>query len=162
MRRGVFLTFSAPERKETFSGVVLNYNEKWVLIRRCADYRLDGYTVFENTGGINYVSGEHEKMTASILKKKRYNYAKDVSVPIQSIDTMLRFITKKYTLLQLESKDGDSFDVVKFIGKKDVLFVFHELTSQAKWRYRLKLPSEELTCISFDNDYLNSLKLLIK
>jgi len=157
MKRGDFLTFSALERKETFSGVVLNYNEKWALIRRCVDYRLDGYTVFENTKKINYVSGEHEKKTASILKKKRYNYAKDASVPIQSIDTMLRFITKKYTLLQLDSKDGDSFDVVKFIEKKDALFVFHELTSKAKWRYNLKLSIEELTCISFDNDYLNSL-----
>lgn len=67
-----------------------------------------------------------------------------------------------YDLIQLDTRDGEAFDVVKYLGFQDGLYHFDELTTRAKWRYKLRLPSKEIRYISFDNDYLNALKLVTK
>jgi hypothetical protein len=48
------------------------------------------------------------------------------------------------------------------LGFENNLYHFEELTTRAKWRYKLKLPAKEIKYISFGNDYLNSLKLVTK
>jgi hypothetical protein len=60
----------------------------------------------------------------------------------------------------LDTKDGKAFDVVRYLGIDNNLYLFKELTVRAKWRYQLELPEKEINYISFDNDYLNSLKLV--
>ena len=162
MIKGKFLTFLLSGRKEPFSGVILAQNDEWVLIRRCVDYRLDGYTIFKKRGKkVKTIYSDYEKVANSILNKKAYNYRNDIKVPLEKLEAVLDFITQNYILLQLDTKSGDAFDVVKFIKQKDDLFIFRELTIRAKWRYRLQLSPEKIEFISFGNDYLNSLRLLI-
>ena len=161
MKKGQLFTFKIPFRKETLSGIILNYNDEWVLIRRISEYRLDGYTIFENTDKLIYSRGVYEKFVTRILNKKKYNYKKDLLIPISDTVQMLNEITQKYILIQLDARKGDAFDVVKFVGTKSDVFLFKELTVNAKWRYNLQLQRREIVCISYDNDYLNSLKLVI-
>ncbi len=163
MTKGKFLTFIISARKEPFSGIILDYNDEWVLIRRCFDYRLDGYTIFKKKGKrVETVYSDYEKVASTILKKKGYNYRKDKKIPINDLKGILDFITQNNILLQLDTKSGDAFDVLKFIKQKDNdLFIFRELTIRVKWRYTLELSPKEIDFISFDNDYLNSLRLLI-
>lgn len=162
MKKGKFLTFTLIERDEQISGIVLDKTSEWILIKRCTDYLLDGYTIFENNDDISFEYGEHERLATVILKKKGYNYKNDIILPNGDITEMFNLLTEKYTLLALDTKKGDAFDVVKFIEKKDNLFLFRELTVNAKWRSFLKLPRKSISVIHFDNDYLNSLKLLLK
>jgi hypothetical protein len=161
LKKGKFLTFELSKRSESLSGIVLNYNEEWIFIKRVIDFRLDGYTIFENAEKIVSSYGAYEKLATIILKKKKYDHKKDIVMPIIEISDMLNFITKNYTLIQLDNRKGDAFDVVKFIRKEDSLYVFNELTTNAKWRFKLQLPRKEVSVISFDTDYLNSLKLMI-
>jgi hypothetical protein len=158
---GKYFTFKFVGRKFDISGVVLDYNDDWTLIRVCTDYSPDGYMIFKNEK-VEYCYGEKEKMATKILKLKKYAYQSDPKISLASLHEMLNSIDKKYRLIQLDTRKGDASDVVKYSGQVDSLYLFDELTTTAKWRYKLRLPEKECKFISFDNSYLNSLKLVTK
>jgi hypothetical protein len=72
------------------------------------------------------------------------------------------YVGQQYRLIQLDTRKGDASDVVGYIGGTGKLYHFDELTPNAKWRYKLQLLERECRFINFDNDYLNSLKLITK
>jgi hypothetical protein len=158
---GKVITFKFKGRKDNITGVVLNYNDTWTLVKRCVDYSLDGYTIFKNEN-VQYLTGEYEKRVTKILKLKKYSAAKERSIPINSLDDILPFIDKKYKLIQVDTKDGAAFDVVKYTGKKGDYYLLNELMPDAKWRDKLTFKEKVFRCISFDNNYLNSLALITK
>ena len=158
---GKFFTFKFVGRKFDVSGVVLDYNDDWTLIRHCPDYSPDGFMIFKNEK-VDYYYGEQEKMAAKILKLKKYSYQNDPKITLSSLNEMLKSIDKKYRLIQLDTLKGDASDIVKYLGQVDSLYLFDQLTTTAKWRYKLRLPAKECRFISFDNGYLNSLKLVTK
>ncbi len=158
---GKFFTFKFVGRKHDISGVVLDYNVDWTLIRRCIDYSLDGYTIFKNEK-VDHFYGDSEKRATKILKLKKYSFKEKKQIILDSLDAILKSIDKKYGLIQLDTRKGDASDVVKYLGQADSFYLFDELTTAAKWRYKLRLPEKECRFISFDNGYLNSLKLITK
>jgi len=158
---GKLYSFKFPKRKSEIQGVVLDYNDEWTLVKRTYDYSTDGFTVFKNDR-VEAIQGEYEKFAEKILKAKNYSPSKEPKIPIDRLDSLLSYVDKKYNLIQLDTSDGEAFDVVKYLGIETNLYLFDELTTRAKWRYKLKLPAKEIKYISFGNDYLNSLKLVTK
>jgi hypothetical protein len=158
---GKYYTFKFVGRKYDISGVVLDYNDDWTLIRNCTEYSPDGFTIFKNEK-VDYYYGAKEKMATKILKLKKYSFRNDPKIALASLDEMLDSIDKKYRLIQLDTRKGDTSDVVKYLTKIGSFYLFDELTTTAKWRYKLRLPEKECRFISFDNSYLNSLKLVTK
>jgi len=161
MRKGQLLAFKLKERKDLISGIVLDNQNGWTLIKRCVDYRIDGYCLIRTSLITHQFFGDKEKLTSKIIKKKYGVAKKSVPIGITDLDEMLANIQKNYHLIQLDNKKGDAFDVVKYIGNKGSLYVFRELTIAGKWRFRLKLPAKEITVVSFGNDYLDSLLLVV-
>ena len=158
---GKLYSFKFPKRKSEIQGIVLDYNDEWTLLKRTYDYSTDGYTVFKNDK-VEATHGEYEKFAAKIFKLKNYSPQKEPKIPIDNLESLLSYIDKKHSLIQLDTKDGEAFDVVKYLGSDNNLYIFDELTTRAKWRYKLKLPAQEIKYISFGNDYLNALKLVTK
>ena len=158
---GKFRSFRFKGRKENVSGVVLDYNDNWTLLKKCDAYNLDGFIIFKNERAED-VYGDYEKRASKILKLKGYNYKEEPQIPIDNLANIFKFISDKYKLIQLDVAKGDAFDVVSYRGEENSLYLFAELTTNAKWRYKLELPEKECRYISFDNDYLNSLLLITK
>lgn len=158
---GKLYSFKFPKRKSAIQGIILDYNDEWTLIKRIYDYSADGFTIFKNEK-VETIQGEGEKFTAKVLKLKSYSVLKEPKVPIDKLENILSHLDKKYGLIQLDTIDDEAFDVVKYLGFENNLFLFDELTTRAKWRYKLELPAKKIKYISFDNDYLNSLKLVTK
>lgn len=158
---GKLYSFKFPKRKSEIQGIVLDYNDEWTLIKRTNDYSTDGFTIFKNDK-VEAIQGEYEKFATKILKAKNYSHSKEPKIPIDTLESILSYADKKYNLIQLDTSDGEAFDVVKFQGTENGFYLFDELTTRAKWRYKLKLPAKEIKYISFGNDYLNSLKLVTK
>jgi hypothetical protein len=158
---GKLLSFKFPKRKSNIQGVVLDYNDDWTLVERIHDYRIDGFTIFKNEKS-KYKQDEYDRFSTKILKLKNYSHLNKSKVPIDSLDIILQHIDKKYKLIQLDTKDGEAFDVVKYMGSSKELYLFDALNTKAKWTYKLKLPAHEILYISFGNNYLNSLKLVTK
>lgn len=158
---GKYCTFKIVGRKYPITGVLLAFTDEWFYLRNCVDYSLDGYMILKNEK-VEFNSGEDEKMANKILKLKKYSYRKEPKMVLSSLDEILENIDKMYGILQLERRNGGSFDVVKYLGKENKRYVFDELTNNAKWRFELKLTEKECHFIGFDNNYLNSLKLVTK
>jgi hypothetical protein len=155
---GKFYKFNFTGRKDDIYGIVLDFNDQWTLIKRVVDYYFDGYTIFRNIG-VKYEQGEYERFASKVLSKK-YHQIKTIKVPLTSLEDILLFVDKGFKLIQLDMKDGKAFDVVRYVGVEDNNYVFDELTPRGKWRYKLKLTEKEIRYISFDNDYVNSLRLM--
>lgn len=158
---GKFLTFEFIGRKQNISGVVIDYNDTYTLVKNCFDYQFDGYTIFKNDR-VEYMYGESEKRATKILKLKGYKFGKEPKIPIDNLDNILSFITNKFLLIQLDTRKGDACDVVRYLRQEKSTYIFDELTTAAKWRNKLELREKDCRFISFDNDYLNSLKLITK
>jgi len=158
---GKFLTFKFVGRKYDVSGVVLDYNDDYTLIRNCNDYLFDGYMIFRNLK-VEFFQGDHEKRAMKILKLKKYLFKENLKINLGSLGQIFSYIDKKYGLIQLDNQKGDASDVVKYLGQSGKVYLFNELTVDAKWRDELHLPEKQCRFISFDNDYLKSLKLLGK
>lgn len=158
---GTVVTFKIKGRKDHITGVVLNYNDEWTHIRRCIDYSLDGHTIFRNNK-VEYIIDDYEKRVKKILTLKKYDSKKERKIPLESLDKILSFIDKNHKLIQIDTSKGDAFDVVKYNGQKDLEYFFDELMPDGRWRYKLNFKESICKCISFDNDYLNSLSLITK
>lgn len=98
-------------------------------------------------------------MAIPYLKMKKW---KSPSIPIDTLEHILMHVGQQYQLIGLDNQKGDAMDVVAYIGKVGKLYHFDELRPNATWRFKLELPERECRFISFDNDYLNSLKLITK
>ena len=158
---GKYFTFKFSGRKSDISGIVLAYNENYTLIRTVVDYTPDGYTIFKNEK-VEHFFGDHEKFATKILKLKNYSSDEEPNIPIDTLDNIFTFISDNYQLIQLDTRKGDASDVVRYLGQDEKFYLFDELTTTAKWRYKLRLPERECRFISFDNNYLNALKLITK
>jgi hypothetical protein len=157
---GKYLSFKFAGQKSDLTGVVLSYNDNYTLIRNFVDYNPDGYYIFKNEK-VDYYYGEDEKFAAKVLTAKRYAASKEPLIPLDSLEAILTHIGKKHKLLALHKKKG-TFNVVRYIGQEGNLYIFDGLTTRAKWRFKLKLRERECRFIHFNNDYLNSLKLVTK
>jgi hypothetical protein len=158
---GKYFTFKFSGRKSDISGVVLAYNENYTLIRTIVDYTADGYTIFKNEK-VEHCFGDHEKVATKILKLKNYSSDEEPNIPIDKLANIFSFLSDNYKLIQLDTKKGDAYDVVRYLGQGGKFYLFDELTTTGKWRYKLRLPEQECRFISFDNNYLNALKLITK
>ena len=158
---GKYFTFKFSGRKSDISGVVLAYNDNYTLVRTVVDYTPDGYTIFRNEK-VEHYFGDHEKIATKILKLKNYSADKEPNIPIDTLGNIFSFISDNYKLIQLDTRKGDASDVVRYLGQDGKFYLFDELTTTAKWRYKLSLPERECRCISFDNNYLNALKRITK
>lgn len=158
---GKYLTFQFVGRKSAISGVVLAYNDQYTAIRTVVDYTADGFTIFKNEK-VEHHYGDHEKIATRILKRKNYSVKGEPNIPIDSLNSIFTFISDNYQLIQLDTRKGDASDVVRYLGQDGKFYLFDELTTAAKWRFKLRLPERECRFISFDNNYLNALKLITK
>lgn len=162
LSKGKVYTFKFSGRKYPITGIFLSASDDYILVRHIVDYRLDGYAIFKITEKMAWNCNSYEKLATVILKKKGYDYKKEKVFPMIDVLQIMEMLKDKYQLVQLDTKKGDTCDIVKFVGKDGSSFVFRELTVDAKWRYRLVLPEKQMRFIFFDNDYLNSLKLVVR
>lgn len=161
MQKGKMVTFKLKNRSDLISGIILDDRNGWVLIQRCFDYRIDGYSIIRTDLISDQFFENKERLTTKIIKKKYGTTKRAVPIKLTVLEEMLMNIQQKYHLLQLDNKKGDAFDVVKYLGSEELVYMFRELTINAKWRFKLKLPAKEITVVSFGNDYLDSLLLIL-
>jgi hypothetical protein len=159
--KGRFLSFKIKGRKSKISGVVLNWNKDWTLIRRCIDYSVDGYSIIRNKN-LTFFYEEYEQRANKILKIKNYNYKSEPKIPIDNLLNIIKYIDKNYKIIQVDTKDGEAFDLLKFKYFENMTFYFDELLANGKWRDVMKFKENVFRVITFDTDYSNSLSLITK
>ncbi len=158
---GQFLTFTFKGNNLAVSGVVEAFNKDWILVRYYFDYRQDGYSLFRNKN-VKYVHGSYEVTATKILKIKEVNCNKLVKLKIGALGNMLKNITRSFCLMQLYDKRGLTSRMTSYVRKEAVGYRFEEYDANANKMDHIILNEKDINHICFDNDYLNSLQLLMK
>jgi hypothetical protein len=157
--KGRFLSFKIKGRKSKISGVVLDWNDEWTLIRRCIDYSVDGYSIIRNKN-LTFFYEEFEQRANKILKIKKYNYKSEPKIPIDNLLKIVTYVDKNYKIIQVDTKDGEAFDLLKFKYFENMTFYLDELLANGKWRDVMEFKEDIFGVITFDTDYSNSLSLI--
>lgn len=141
------------------SGIVLNYNDEWTLLRlNPVDFVLDGYALLKNDYIAGFKHGADEIFREKVILLKEKNVS-GVTIPITDIATIVSFLSKKYGAFQINEHDRVYIGRIREDGK-GLKFNFEELSPKGKWAGVLKIGFDEIHVIEFDTDYINSLLLV--
>ncbi len=147
---------------EPIYGVIVDYDADWMLMRALSDYHVDGYVIFRSKDLKDFSRSKREKWAEKVLKQKYGTWPKPPKIPLTDLESILRALTRKYGVFTLRTKDPS----VCWLGKLSTIdakyLVIDDLTPRAKWEGTYKFRISEIRAIEFDDDYINSLKLMMK
>jgi hypothetical protein len=158
---GQLISIKFTDRKEQVSGYVIDYNDDWTLFKyNPVDYIIDGYLILRHKNIEGYRRSKKEKWTEKIINLKGLKPKTKENMPLANLETILTYLTKKHGIFQAYTKSETVTYLcqLKSISEKEL--VLYNLNSNGKWKGQLKFKPSEIRLIQFDNDYINSMKLL--
>jgi len=156
--KGKIVSFKYRDRKESFSGFLIDYNDKWTLIMyNPVDYVVDGYLLLKSDKILKYKIEEEELFKENVLKAKNIIPTEDDIFPITDLAETLKLISDRFGAFKIEEKDDRVCYIGRFVKmtKKDLYI--QEIDSQAKWGEIGKFKLQSIRTIEFGSDYINSL-----
>lgn len=151
------------DRKEIFSGFLIDYTDDWVLIKNNpVDFIIDGYVILKNKNIKSITRDEDNAFTESVIRLKGLKTNSDEIIPLRDLSSILTFITNKYDIFQIAKKSEKAVYLGKLIKLDDEELVIDFLETRGKFGGELSFNPKKIRVIEFDTDYINSLKLLVK
>jgi hypothetical protein len=149
--------------REPIAGLIQDFSDDWLLMRRVpVDYVIDGYALVRNKNIKEAVRSDEERWTEKVLRLKVSRNPRRPSIPLDSIETILKALTKKYEVFTLWTKKKNTCWLGRLRTIKGNQLTIDYLTTEAKWLGKKIFKPNEIRVIEFDNDYINSLKLVMK
>lgn len=149
-------------RKQLVVGIVLAYNEEWLLIKsNPVDYIMDGYQLIKIDKITTVERDENILFLEEVLKAKHVDfYTKPIELK-ENIFLTLIDIDRKYGAIGVEFKDEETYYVGKYMESEDgEYFAFEELADNGEWQEEIEeFRISNVYCIDFDGDYIQSLLL---
>ncbi len=151
------INFNIFEREDSICGLVTDYNDNFTLLNYSpVDYVIDGFTVLRNDCIENYEI-ENNELKEKILNIKKLNNKDDFKLDFQSI---LNFFYENNQIFSLELNDRKYY-IGKIIEIKQNILNLRILNSYAEWTEKIEINIDDVDIIEFENDYINSLCLII-
>jgi hypothetical protein len=151
--------------KEELTGIWLAENADWVLLRYIpVDYAVDGYVLVAKQHIVSREAQQDQKQLELVLQLKGItsDLPRDFAF-VDSVIEALRWVTQRYEVVQFqEEEDATYLGWVRAV--EPGRFRMDSLTPSGtiNHSYDEWFEEEDIRVISFDNDYINSLKLLWK
>ena len=97
-----------------------------------------------------------------MIKLKGQQPTKDDRIPLDDLGTILSFLSDKFGVFQFDTKSEKACYLgrLKSIDSKNLIIDFFD--TNGKWNGQRRFKPDTIRTIEFDNDYINSLKLLSK
>ncbi|ABZ94686.1 Hypothetical protein LBF_2189 [Leptospira biflexa serovar Patoc strain 'Patoc 1 (Ames)'] len=160
---GKLLEFKYSDKKEVFKGIVLDYNNDWTfLLYNPVDYVADGFLILKNLQSLRFSKNTNDNMNEKILKIKIDSLGIPIDLPLLKIEDILKYISEKYGILEVQTDALSKSYLGKFKKLENNCIILKNLTPKAKWNGNTKLIENKIRIIKFDNDYINSIKLILK
>lgn len=152
------------DRKEVVYGFVLDYNDDWTLMKyNPVDYVIDGYLIFRHKQIKGFRRDPNiEEFHEKVIRLKGLGPKKSEIFPITDLETILKFITKKFGVFQFSTKTEKACYLGRFLSITSNRLVIEYLNTRGEWDGTMKFRPGDIRIIQFDNDYINSLKLISK
>jgi hypothetical protein len=155
------LSIKFTDRPTPIYGFILDYNNDWTLMKHNPfDYVIDGFIILRHKNIQGFRRDKEEKFKEKIINLKGYNPSTEEVIPLNSLETILSFLTNNFGAFQLETKSENACYIgnLKTIDNKNL--IINSFNINAKWSGQVKLRVNDVRTIQFDNDYINSLRLL--
>lgn len=149
------------DRKEAIYGFPIDYNDDWTLLKyNPGDYVIDGYRILKHKNIEGFRYSVEEKFREKVIRLKGLEPTEKEIVPITDLETILKFLTKKFGVFQFYTKSETACYLGRLISIDSKQLVIDFLDPKGKWSGKMKFRPGDIRVIEFDTDYINSLKLI--
>lgn len=151
------------DRKDPFYGFVIDFNAEWTLLKyNSVDYVTDGYVILKHKNIQGVRRDAEEKFREKVIRLKGLAPTDKEMVPITDIESILKFLTKKFGVFQFYTKSETACYLGRLISIDSKQLIIDFLDPKGKWTGKMKFRPGDIRVIEFDTDYINSLKLVSK
>ncbi len=153
------VTLEFSDMKEPFSGFLLDFSDEWILLKsNPIDYILDGFIVLRNKNLESITYNERNEFSEKVIRLKKIKLTNDFILPISNLETILRFLNKKYGVFQLATKRKNVAYLGRLIEMTENEIIIEFLNTKGIFDGEIDFKCEKIRVIEFDTDYINSLK----
>jgi len=160
---GKLISIEFSDRKSALHGLLVDYSDEWILLKNnVVDYVIDGYTIIKRKNIAEIIRDEDIKFTEKVLKLKNISIVNSPTVPLTNLEDILNYLTNEFGIFQFETKSETAcyLGSLKSIDAKKL--IINSLSPKGKRDGNEEFRPNDIRIIAFDNDYINSLKLVAK
>ncbi|WP_312298288.1 hypothetical protein [Chryseobacterium sp.] len=148
--------------KVYFQGIVIDTSDDWFYLKYIpVDYLTDGYVLINKRYIATIEITEDDQFKERILQLKGEISRNNPVLALGGNEKLLADLQSKTGIIRIEIKDHTR----AFIGKVDLIrkksFKIHLFSPNATWLQLETFLYKEIQAIYFDEDYINSLKLIL-
>ncbi len=161
--KNTLIEFKIKKKKFTIKGVLIDYSDEWtLLLNNPVDYLIDGYILIKNDNIIAY-NDLSRSFENKVLIKKTHDIKK-INLKLDSIEVLIHYLKRKDILFSVENLSNNSYLLgkAKNINETRKIVVIRPLSPKAKWQKYSEVPLSSIDIIEFNNDYSNSLKMILE
>lgn len=150
------------KNKVTFQGILLNITDSWCYLKYIpVDYIIDGYIAISCRYIVEINVTEDDTFTQKILKLKGTNFENKIQLDISENVNMFTDLQKQSLLIKLELKDHYKSYIGKIELVRENSIKIRLFDTLGNWLDIETFLYKEVRAIYFDDDYINSLKLIL-
>lgn len=156
------ITIEFDDKKDTFSGFLIDWTEDWILIKNNpVDFIIDGYTILRNKNVKAIVQDKDHEFTERVIKLKGLKTSAAEIIPLTDLPSIIYFLASRYGIFQIATKSDKAVYLGKLVEIDDDQLVIEFLTPEAEFEGEMIFKPKKIRVIEFDTDYINSLKLIV-
>lgn len=157
------ITIEFDDKKETFSGFLIDWTEDWILIKNNpVDFIIDGYTILRNKNVQAIVQDKDHEFTERVIKLKGLKTSAAEIIPLKDVSSIIYFLASKYEIFQIATKSDKAVYLGKLIEMDEQEIIIDFLGSEGEFEGEMSFKPSKIRVIEFDTDYINSLKLFVE
>lgn len=150
------------KNKTYFQGILINISDDWCYLKYIpVDYVVDGFVLINRRYIANIETTDDDVFTENILRLKGLISEKSIILNIDNNTKLLSDLQSKIEIIKIELKDHYK----SYIGKIDIVkehsFKVRLFSPNATWLGLETFLFKEIRAIYFNDDYINSLKLIL-
>lgn len=150
------------KNKKEFEGILVDISDDWCYIKYIpVDYVVDGFVMINQRYIKNIQRSEEHEFKENILRLKGAIAEKSVELNIDDNIKLLSDMQSKIELIQIELKYPHKCYIGKIHLVKEHSLKARLLSPKANWLLIESFLYKEIRAIYFDNDYVNSLQLVL-
>lgn len=150
------------KNKKEFEGILVDISDAWYYIKYIpVDYVVDGFVLINRRYVKNIERSDEHDFKENILRLKGAITEKSIELNIEDNIKLLSDMQSKIELIQIELKYPHKCYIGKIDLVKEYSFRARLLSPKANWLLIESFLYKEIRAIYFDNDYVNSLQLVL-
>ncbi|MCA0432446.1 MAG: hypothetical protein LCH46_04195 [Proteobacteria bacterium] len=158
---GKLISIKFTDRKTPIYGIVIDCSDDWTLMKyNPVDYIVDGYVIIRHKSIEGFCISSEEKFRHKVIKLKGIEVTKKDSIPLNDLNTILKYLTEKFGVFQFQTKSETACYLGRLKSLDSKHLVIDCLDTNGKWDGQMKFRPNDIRVIEFDTDYINSLKLV--